>query len=64
MTETLHERTGEIQGQAGTVRDENLLEVKDLVIQFRTKDGLLCAVDHVSFEVKKGEILGIVGESG
>lgn len=43
---------------------EDLLKVSDLVIQFKTKKGTLTAVDHVNFTVKKGEILGLVGESG
>lgn len=41
-----------------------LLSVNDISIQFKNKKGDLTAVDHVSFEVEAGEILGIVGESG
>ncbi len=41
-----------------------LLEVQQLVTQFRTKQGYITAVDGVSFKVRKGETLGIVGESG
>src|SRR5919204_2332541 len=41
-----------------------LLEVKDLKTHFRTDDGIVKAVDGVTFSVEKGKTLGIVGESG
>jgi oligopeptide/dipeptide ABC transporter ATP-binding protein len=42
----------------------NLLEVQDLVTQFHTRDCTIHAVNGVSFQVREGEVLGIVGESG
>ena len=41
-----------------------LLEVRDLHVHFKTDAGLFRAVDGVSFAVRKGQTLGIVGESG
>jgi peptide/nickel transport system ATP-binding protein len=43
---------------------ERLLEVKDLGVEFATEDGTVHAVDGVSFELERGNVLGIVGESG
>jgi peptide/nickel transport system ATP-binding protein len=41
-----------------------LLEVKDLKVHFETEDGVVQAVDGISYSVERGQALGIVGESG
>ncbi len=41
-----------------------MLEVKDLEVAFKTDEGIIHALDGVSFSVKRGQTLGIVGESG
>ena len=47
-----------------TVGEEVVLEVKDLRTYFTTRWGTVKAVDGVSYQVRRGETLGIVGESG
>jgi ABC-type dipeptide/oligopeptide/nickel transport system ATPase component len=41
-----------------------LLSVRDLVVDFNTEQGLVCAVNGASFDLNKGEIVALVGESG
>ena len=42
----------------------HLLEVNNLHTYFQTREGLVCAVQGVSFQLERGELLGLVGESG
>lgn len=48
----------------GTKLAESLLHVKNLVTSFKTEAGTIRAVDDVSIQVRKGETVGLVGESG
>src|SRR3984885_4375011 len=52
------------RGQGQADHDGHLLDVQDLRVSFRTEDGVVQAVDRVSFSIDRGEILAIVGESG
>lgn len=43
---------------------EKLVEIRDLVVRFRTDEGIVSAVNGISYDINVGETLGIVGESG
>lgn len=43
---------------------ETMLNVKDLVIHYETEEEVVEAVNNISFEIKKGEVMGLVGETG
>ena len=46
------------------INNNTILDVKDLTVEFHTELGRVRAVDQVSFQLKRGKILGIAGESG
>ena len=43
---------------------EPLVEVRDLKVQFDVREGVIKAVDGVTFDIKRGQTLGVIGESG
>lgn len=47
-----------------THKDDNLLEIKDLHVQYNTDDAVVYAVNGLNLSLKKGEKLGLVGETG
>ena len=51
-------------GDGGSASAEPILVVDDIYKQFETQDGVVVAVDHVSFDVKSGEFLSVIGPSG
>ncbi|MBA7556858.1 hypothetical protein ES705_49581 [subsurface metagenome] len=57
--------TEEIQLQPSmAIGDDVILEVKDLTTYFYTEEGVVKAVEGVSFKIHEGEVLGLVGETG
>ena len=56
--------TEPLEQEALAVSGDNVLEVENLQTHFFTNDGVVRAVDGVSYSVRRGETLGVVGESG
>jgi oligopeptide/dipeptide ABC transporter ATP-binding protein len=50
--------------EGSTPRDEPLMSVRDLQVEFSTSAGVVRALDGVSFDVRRGETIAILGESG
>lgn len=44
--------------------NENLLEIRNLAVEYHTDDGVIYAVNNINLSVKKGETIGLVGETG
>jgi peptide/nickel transport system ATP-binding protein len=63
-TRGLKQQDAAVPAKAPGPQSSSMLEVRDLKIHFPTDDGLVKAVDGVSFTLDRGRTLGIVGESG
>ncbi|MFJ2741473.1 ABC transporter ATP-binding protein [Streptomyces sp. NPDC087440] len=61
---TVPDTTVGVPQEVGSAPSTSFLEVRDLRVHFPTDDGLVKSVDGLSFQLEKGETLGIVGESG
>jgi peptide/nickel transport system ATP-binding protein len=64
MTDTQVRSAEGNPGHEGSQSEPNILEVKNLVMNYETKEGMVSAVEDVSFILPKGHSLGLVGESG
>src|SRR6266480_3530954 len=51
-------------GSPGTIPNAPLLEIEDLLVEFRTRDGVAKVLNGVSYHVDAGETLAVLGESG
>ena len=51
-------------GNAHLRKGDNVLQIQDLVVEFKVSGGTVKAVSGISLDVQRGETLGIVGESG
>lgn len=46
------------------LNSENLVEIKNLIIHYETKDNVFEAVNNIDLDIKRGKVLGLVGETG
>jgi oligopeptide/dipeptide ABC transporter ATP-binding protein len=65
------DQTGQIQAIVdepirynGRMSETPLLNIENLTVAFPTEEGSACAINHLSLQIKAGEVLGLVGESG
>ncbi|CAI8813609.1 glutathione ABC transporter ATP binding subunit GsiA [Pseudomonas sp. IT-P12] len=59
-----HPRAPTVRDALGDAEQRPILDVRHLRTEYKTRQGLVTAVDDVSFQIRPGETLGLVGESG
>ncbi|MEN3611375.1 ABC transporter ATP-binding protein [Plantactinospora sp. ZYX-F-223] len=64
MTVNVNERSGSPGPQGAGADGGHLLEVRDLFVEFRTRDGVAKVINGVSYHLDAGETLAVLGESG
>ena len=62
--EAITEETAVTKAEEAPAKSENLLEVRDLTVEFHTDSGIVQAINGLSFSLKTGETVGLVGETG
>ena len=53
-----------VENEGVQLNPDNLVEIKDLIIHYETKDNVFEAVNNINLDIKKGKVLGLVGETG
>ncbi len=46
------------------MEQEKLLEIRDLAVEYHTDEARIYAINHINLSIKKGETIGLVGETG
>ena len=64
MTACATSSTRSVVHRQRQVKPVPFLDIKELSVEFQTRNGVVRAIEDVTLQLEKGEVLGIVGESG